>query len=217
MKKLNRILSGKNFTTENKDYKKNAEVVEEKVGELLTSLGYLWEKDPNMKRTPFRVAKMLLNETMRGTYLPSPKITLFPNDGHYEGVIFEGNIKVKSLCSHHLMPFIGVAHIAYIPLKSSKIFGLSKLNRIVDWFSRRPQLQENLTKQIHDFINEKIGPNLGVAVQIKASHMCVALRGIEDENSKMITAELSGAFLEKDNLARLEFYNFIGQLPSISI
>jgi GTP cyclohydrolase I len=178
-------------------------------GELLTTLGFDWQHDPNMKDTPARVIKAWVNELICGCYDSPPKITAFENVDHYDGMVFSGDIDVISLCCHHWLSFIGKAYISYIPTKKGKVIGLSKLNRIVEYFSRRPQIQENLTMQIHNYVNEVCVDNLGVAVHIKARHACVCNRGVK-HNSVMKTTKLSGVFLDNNNLAREEFYNFIG-------
>jgi GTP cyclohydrolase IA len=167
-----------------------------------------WQDDPNSQETPHRVAKMYINELYSGLYSPEPKITVFENIDTYDGIVFQGDIEVKSQCSHHHMPFFGKAYVAYIPGKSNKIIGLSKLNRIVEFFSRRPQVQENLTMQIHDFLNNILVDSPGVAVMIKAKHTCVSHRGIR-QSSVMKTSKLSGVFLEKSNDVRDEFYKFV--------
>jgi GTP cyclohydrolase IA len=141
----------------------------------------------------------------QGIYYEAPKITAFDNVDQYDGMVFQGNIDLKSICSHHSLPFIGKAHVAYLP--GTKVIGLSKLNRIVEWFARRPQVQENLTMQIHSYINEICENNKGVAVVIEASHMCACVRGVK-HNSTMMTSKLSGEFLESHEV-REEFYNFI--------
>lgn len=171
-----------------------------------------WEEDPNAVDTPKRVAKMFLKELYSGLYGEKPKITVFDNVDKYTGIVFQGNIEVKSQCSHHHMPFIGVAHVAYIPSIHGKIIGLSKLNRVVEYFSRRPQVQENLTMQIHEYLEKILGSSQGVAVYIEANHTCVSHRGI-GQNSTMKTVKLSGSFLEED-AARGEFYQFIHDLKS---
>lgn len=167
-----------------------------------------WEEDPNSKDTPRRVAKMYVNELLAGFYGKEPHITTFTNVDQYTGVVFQGGIEVKSLCSHHHMPFKGRAYVAYIPSEEGQIIGLSKLNRVVEFFSRRPQVQENLTMQIHDYIDKVLGHNEGVAVMIEAEHLCVSHRGIR-QNSEMKTAKLSGVFIDDKSLSRDEFYNFI--------
>lgn len=170
-----------------------------------------WWKDPNSADTPKRVAKMFINELWVGLNNPEPKITVFENVDAYDGMVFQGNIEVKSQCSHHHMPFFGKAHVAYVPGPSNRIIGLSKLNRIVEYFSRRPQVQENLTMQIHNYLEKLFGDARGIAVVIEANHTCVSHRGI-GQDSTMKTAKLSGVFIEKDNDARSEFYQFISNL-----
>lgn len=167
-----------------------------------------WENDPNSKETPKRVAKMFINDLWSGLYGEEPKITTFENLDTYDGMVFQGNIEVKSQCSHHHMPFFGKAHVAYIPGPSNKIIGLSKLNRIVEFYARRPQVQENLTMQIHKHLTELFGDSLGIAVLIEAKHTCVSHRGIR-QNSVMKTAKMSGVFLDNIDKSRDEFYNFI--------
>ncbi len=177
---------------------------------VLDALGFDWRNDPNMSDTPNRVAKSFVDDLIVGCYTDQPKITAFENVNKYDGLVFQGNIDVMSICSHHHLPFIGHAHVAYLPDPNGKIIGLSKLNRTVEWFARRPQVQENLTQQIHDFLNITIEGNAGIAVMIEASHMCACVRGVKHD-STMMTSKLSGAF--KDNPAvRDEFYNFVKRL-----
>ena len=183
----------------------------EHYGRYMDSLRIDWRNDPNSSDTPMRVAKAFVNDLAEGCYNEGPKITAFDNLGEYDGMVFQGNITVNSFCSHHHLPFIGVAHTAYIPSKDGKIVGLSKLNRIVEFYSRRPQVQENLTMQIHNHINKVCEGNLGVAVMVSAEHMCACVRGVKHD-ATMKTAKLSGVFMDNDNQARTEFYNFIKTL-----
>lgn len=169
-----------------------------------------FENDPNMQDTPRRVAKAFVDDLYQGCYTPPPKITAFDNVNNYDGMVFQGNITVNSTCSHHALPFVGNAHVAYIPSETGKVIGLSKLNRIVEYFARRPQVQENLTMQIHDYINEVCTGNKGVAVMIEANHMCACVRGVK-HNSTMMTSKMSGAFLNSD-ATRNEFYRFVDKL-----
>lgn len=178
-------------------------------GRLLTVFGFDWRNDPNMRETPKRVVKAWVNELACGCYQAPPKITAFDNIDQYDGIVFSGDIKVVSLCAHHLLVFTGKAFIAYCPQRDGKVIGLSKLNRIVEYFSRRPQIQENLTMQIHDYVAEICTGNLGVAVCIEAEHSCVRCRGVQHD-SIMKTAKLSGVFLDDKDQARQEFYNFVG-------
>ena len=176
-------------------------------GKYMDALGFDWRNDPNSSDTPMRVAKSFVNDLAEGCYTKAPNITTFDNVDGYDGIVFQGNIKVNSFCSHHHLPFIGVAHVAYIPTTTSKIIGLSKLNRTVEFFARRPQVQENLTMQIHDHINSLCEGNLGVAVMIEAGHNCVSCRGVKHQGASMKTSKLSGSFMDEDS-ARAEFYEF---------
>lgn len=179
-------------------------------GQYMTALGLDWENDPNSSDTPMRVAKAFVNDLAQGCYSDQPKITSFDNLDQYDGMVFQGNIDVKSFCSHHHLPFIGKAHVAYIPGRDGKVIGLSKLNRIVEWFARRPQVQENLTMQIHDHINSVCEGNLGVAVMVEANHMCACVRGVRHD-STMMTSKLTGVF-KTDDATRNEFYRFVDKL-----
>lgn len=182
----------------------------EKFGEFLDALGCDWKNDPNSQDTPRRVAKAYVNDLWAGRYNPFPKITTFPNE-EYDGIIFEGNIPIVSMCSHHHQTIIGKAHIAYIPKINSKIIGLSKLNRIVEHYSKRGAIQENLTVRIHDAISKIIEDNRGVAVMIEASHNCVQCRGVRHFGTSMKTSKLSGELINS-NKTRKEFYDFINNL-----
>ena len=179
-------------------------------GRYMTALGFDWENDPNSSDTPERVARAFVKDLAQGVYSKPPKITAFDNVDGYDGMVFQGNIKLHSLCSHHHLPFVGQAHVAYLPTPLGKVIGLSKLNRIVEFYSRRPQVQENLTMQIHRHIDEVCEKNLGVAVMIEASHMCTCVRGVKHEGV-MKTAKLSGNFFDWE-AARDEFYDFIRDL-----
>lgn len=173
----------------------------------LDALGFDWRNDPNSSNTPMRVAKAFVNDIAAGCYNEPPSVTAFPSDG-YDGIVSQCNIPVKSLCSHHHLAFTGVAHVAYIPSVSGKVIGLSKLNRIVEFYARRPQIQESMTRQIAEAIDKVCEGNLGVAVVIKAQHTCACLRGIKHDGCFMITSKLSGDFLS-DEKTRTEFYKFI--------
>ena len=183
----------------------------EHYGKYMDALKIDWRNDPNSLDTPMRVAKSFVNDLAEGCYTKEPNITTFENINGYDGMVFQGNIKVNSFCSHHHLPFVGNAHVAYIPTIESKIIGLSKLNRTVEFFARRPQVQENLTMQIHDYINGLCEGNFGVAVVVEANHMCACVRGVKHD-ATMKTAKLSGVFMDSDNQARTEFYNFIQTL-----
>ncbi len=184
---------------------KNATIAYES---FLDALRIDWRNDPNSKDTPMRVAKSFVNDLISGCYLPSPNITDFDNIDKYDGMVFVGNIDMKSLCAHHHLTFYGHAHVAYLP--GNVQIGLSKLNRIVEWFSRRPQSQENLTMLIHNYINSVCTGNTGVAVLIEAKHLCACVRGVR-HNSTMITSKFSGAFIN-DLETRKEFHDNISFL-----
>jgi len=180
-------------------------------GKYMDALKIDWRNDPNSSETPMRVAKAFVNDLAEGCYNEGPKITAFDNLDGYDGMVFQGNIKVNSFCSHHHLPFIGTAHTAYIPSKEGKIIGLSKLNRIVEHYARRPQVQENLTMQIHNHIDRVCEGNMGVAVMISANHMCACVRGVKHD-ATMKTSKLSGEFMRDGSKSRGEFYSFIGDL-----
>ena len=178
-------------------------------GRFLTAAGYDWQADPHSADTPKRVAKAWIRDLISGSVNDLSEISAFPNTEGYTGLICQTRIPVVSLCAHHNLSFVGVAHVAYIPgkAKEDKIVGLSKLNRIVDWYSRRPNIQESLTKQIHDKINELCVGNRGVAVVIESQHNCVRCRGIKND-SVMKTSQLSGYFFESTE-TRVEFFHLI--------
>ena len=178
----------------------------------LDALGFDWRDDPNSSGTPLRVAKAFVNDLAAGCYDSPPKLTSFPSNG-YDGMVFQGGIPVKSLCSHHHLAFTGVAHVAYIPSAEGRVIGLSKLNRIVEFYARRPQIQESMTVQIHTAINEVCEQNKGIAVMVSATHTCACLRGVKHDGCEMKTSKLSGDFLE-DGATRAEFYTFVANMQS---
>ncbi len=170
-----------------------------------------WEKNGALSGTPERIARMYINELLAGHYGPEPKITVFDNDSQYSGMVFQGDIDVKSMCEHHFMPFFGKCHVGIIPSKDGKLIGLSKINRIVDYFSRREQVQEKLTQQIHDKLKELLPDSRGIAVTLECNHTCVSHRGAKND-STMKTAQMSGLFLDNSMSSRDEFYRMINDL-----
>ena len=180
--------------------------MEEQIRHILKALG----EDPNREgllRTPQRVTEALAFLT-QGYRLDPGKVindALFTED--YEEMIVQKDIDFFSLCEHHLLPFFGKAHVAYIP--HHKIVGISKLARLVDVYARRLQVQERLTNQIANTIMEKLDP-LGVAVVIEAEHLCMRMRGVEKQNSLIITSTLLGAFRTRQE-TRNEFMTLIRQ------
>ena len=150
--------------------------------------------DDSLKDTPTRVAKMYVKEIFSGLNPANkPDITLFKNKYSYNQMLVEKNIAVYSNCEHHFVPIVGKAHVAYI--SNGTVIGLSKLNRLVQYCSQRPQVQERLTVQIANEIKEALGTE-DVAVLIDANHHCVSSRGVKDTGSSTITAEYCGKFLE---------------------
>lgn len=169
---------------------------------FLEALGFDPQSDPQTQQTSLRVAKSWVKDLMVGSITEPPNMTVFPNEENYNGVVIQTGIPVVSMCAHHNLPFTGYASVAYVP--QDKVVGLSKLNRIVDWFSRRPQMQESLTQQIHTFLSEKLECE-SVAVSIASKHLCCSNRGIKHPTSVMCTNKFSGVFMEPGNLIREEF------------
>jgi len=181
------------------------ELAAEHYGKFLEAIGFDYKADPQTIDTPKRVAKAWLKDLIIGSISSEPNITTFPNEENYDGLVVQSGIPIVSLCAHHNLPFTGYATVAYVP--GETVIGLSKLNRIVEWFSRRPQMQESLTQQIHDYIAQKMDCK-SVAVSIACKHTCCSNRGIKHP-SVMTTNKFSGVFMEKDNLIREEFLHAI--------
>ena len=160
--------------------------------------------DDSLKGTPGRVAKMYVDEIFSGLKPQNkPRATLFENNYSYHQMLVEKDITFYSNCEHHFVPIFGKAHVAYI--SSGKVIGLSKLNRIVQYYARRPQVQERLTNQIGAELREVLQTE-DVAVILDARHMCVCSRGIQDDTSATVTAFYSGAFESPEKLAELHHY-----------
>lgn len=174
--------------------------------EIMKALG-LRTDDDSLKNTPARVAKMFVREIFSGLSEVPPKITVQENKFNYNQMLIEKDIAVRSVCEHHFVPIVGVCHIGYVPDK--KLIGLSKLNRVADFYSRRPQVQERLTEQIRAFLVDSLQTE-SVIVTIDATHFCVVLRGVKDMNSVTRTTALGGVFLQKG--ARDEFLGAIGTI-----
>jgi GTP cyclohydrolase I len=157
-------------------------------------------EDPNYQQTPERVAKMYLEMFHGLREGAEPKITTFPNEEGYHHMVIEREIPFYSMCAHHFVPFYGHAHIAYIP--EAEVVGLSKLPRILEFYAKRPQLQERLTEQVAEFLWTKLQPQ-GVMVVIEARHLCVEMRGVKKAGALTTTSALRGCFA--DRLVREEF------------
>jgi GTP cyclohydrolase I len=160
--------------------------------------------DPHLRETPARVGRMYL-EIFRGLKEQSePAITCFPNSEGYSNMVIVKDIDFFSVCSHHMIPFFGKAHIAYIPGK--QIVGLSKIARIVEFYARRPQLQERLTEQVVDYIEQKLQPMGAIAV-VEARHLCMEMRGVEKSGALTTTSALRGCF--EQPRVREEFFDLL--------
>ncbi len=158
--------------------------------------------DDSLKGTPKRVAKMYIEEIFSGLNpVNKPKIALFDNKYQYNQMLVEKNITFYSNCEHHFVPIIGKAHVAYI--SSGKVIGLSKLNRIVQYYAKRPQVQERLTNQIAEELKEILQTE-DVAVIIDAKHLCVSSRGIKDETSSTVTSYFGGKFNTQEKIVELQ-------------
>lgn len=179
----------------------------EAYGQFLDALGCDWRNDPNSSDTPRRVAKKYVLEQWKGRYDLPPSITSFPSDG-YDGLVTECNIPLTSMCSHHHESILGRVHISYIPSEEGRVIGLSKLNRIVEHFGKRGAIQEQLTMAIHQAVDKVCEGNIGVAVQVVATHQCVSCRGTNHQGASMITTKLSGNFFTKPEV-RNEFFDAI--------
>lgn len=181
------------------------EIIQEHFAQIMHTLGLDLEDD-SLKGTPYRVAKMYVKEIFEGLNPKNkPVARQFNNHYDYKDMIVEKNIQVTSFCEHHFLPFIGKAHVAYIS-SGKRVIGLSKINRIVDYYSRRPQVQERLTLQIADELQSALETE-DVAVFIDSKHLCVSMRGIEDISSTTITSEFRGAF--KEEATQRKFIDFI--------
>lgn len=180
------------------------DIIKDDVRHIMETLG-LDLSDDSLKGTPNRVAKMFVKEIFGGLDPDKkPKASTFENKYKYGEMLVEKNITVYSTCEHHLLPIVGKAHVAYI--SSGTVVGLSKMNRIVDYFAKRPQVQERLTIQIVEELQKVLGTK-DVACVIDAKHLCVNSRGIRDIESSTVTSEFGGKF--KDKQTRREFLDYI--------
>ena len=183
---------------------KKIELIRKDINHIMETLG-LDLSDDSLKGTPNRVAKMFVNEIFAGLNPhKKPSASTFDNKYKYGEMLVEKNISVYSTCEHHLLPIVGKAHIAYI--SSGKVVGLSKMNRIVDYFAKRPQVQERLTIQIVKEL-QKVLQTKDVACVIDAKHLCVNSRGIRDVDSSTVTSEFGGEFKNKET--KREFLDYI--------
>ena len=174
------------------------------VKEIIRILGLCPDQDPNLVNTDRRVARMYLDIFSGLDEGTRPRLTTFPNEEHYTSMVMEKEIPFYSMCAHHFVPFYGHGHIAYIP--NDKIVGLSKLPRLLEFFARRPQIQERLTEQVAGVLEEELRPQ-GVMVVIEARHLCVEMRGVKKPGAVTVTSAIRGIFLQK--AVREEFLDLL--------
>jgi GTP cyclohydrolase I len=171
------------------------------------NIGIVWNKkcfdEESQKNTPDRIKRFMQELKDKQDF----KFTVFDNDKHYNDMVILKNINFMSFCSHHLLPFTGIAHVGYIPAQDGKICGISKLARTVDKFASMPQLQERMTYEIANFLVEKLEPE-GVIVVVEATHMCISERGVKKTESIMITSAVRGIFKTDENVKE-EFLKLI--------
>ena len=180
------------------------EIIKQNIENILTTLG-MDLTDDSLKKTPDRVAKMYVKEIFGGLNpIKKPSSSTFENKYKYNEMLVEKNITVYSTCEHHLLPIVGRAHVAYI--SNGTVVGLSKMNRIVDYFAKRPQVQERLTIQIVKELQKVLNTD-NVACIIDAKHLCVNSRGIRDIESSTVTAEFGGKF--KEESVKREFLDYV--------
>ncbi len=181
--------------------------VQQRLQDVLESLVIDTTSDHNTQDTARRIAKMYVTEVFRGRYFRAPTVTQFPNAERLNELMIVGPVKVRSACSHHFCPIIGHVWIGLMPNERSKLIGLSKYVRLTDWIMTRPQIQEEAITQLADLLVNKVKPD-GLAVVMEADHFCMHWRGVKDENARMTTSVMRGAFL-KDHSLRREFLSLI--------
>ena len=179
--------------------------VAEKWEELMRILLIDIEHDHNTKETSERVARMWIDEVMKGRYHAPPKATTFPNAKKLNEIYSVGPITVRSMCSHHFVPILGRCWVGVIP--GSKVVGLSKFNRSIDWIMSRPQIQEEAAVQVADMLEKALEP-IGVAVVIDADHMCMSWRGVKEHDCSMANSVVRGVFAQNPS-AKKEFFDII--------
>ncbi len=183
------------------------DIIEQKFTDIMKVLG-LDLTDDSLAETPTRVAKMFIQEIFWGLDFEAfPKCTTVENKMNYDEMVVERNVNVQSQCEHHFLPIIGKCHVAYIP--KDKVLGLSKIPRVVEYFSRRPQIQERLTEQVFHALQFILDTD-NIAVTIDASHTCVSSRGVEDQGASTVTSKLGGCF-KSDPAVRAEFMNLVNK------
>ena len=177
------------------------DAAERAAGDLLRALGVDTDTE-NLRDTPGRMVRAYAELFSSRPF----DLTTFPNDEGYDELVLARSIPVRSVCEHHLLPFVGVAHVGYLP--ATRIIGLSKLARVVEHFASRPQVQERLTKQVADWLSAQLQPK-GVGVVIEAEHTCMTLRGVRAQGSSTVTSTMLGT-LRSDARSRQEFFALAG-------
>lgn len=181
--------------------------LEQKFAEIFDILR-IDRNDPNSMDTPLRLSRMWINELLVGRFTAPPKMTVFPNRKNVDELVISKNIKVMSVCSHHWQPITGTCSIGYVP--RHKVIGLSKFTRIVEWFSRRGQIQEELGEQIADFLIEMLDP-IALGVVISSKHYCMIARGVEAADSSVMITSVMRGDLSANQALRNEFLRLIGE------
>lgn len=179
--------------------------VQQAIQALLHALVIDTDTDHNTRETAARVARMYVHEVFKGRYLPPPKVTDFPNAKHLDEIYTVGPITVRSACSHHFVPITGQCWIGVKP--GERIIGLSKFNRLVEWVMARPQIQEEAAIMLADTIEDLIAPE-GIAVIVKARHLCMTWRGVKDNGTEMVTSVMRGIFRDEAK-ARAELMDIL--------
>ena len=189
--------------------------IEDEVAEafqgVLKALVINTDDDHNSQDTARRVSKMFVHEIFRGRYYPPPDVTAFPNVKQYDQIYMSGPMSINSTCAHHFQPIAGKAYVGIFP--GNKVIGLSKFNRMVDWIASRPQIQEEMTEQIADMIENETGAK-GVAVIIKAEHFCMTARGVKEHESDMLTSVVRGVFRDEPQI-KSEFFSLLSNMKGM--
>jgi GTP cyclohydrolase IA len=180
----------------------DVEAAQRAAGDLLSALGFDHASDESLRDTPGRIARMYAELLTPTVFEP----TTFPNDGGYDELVVATGIPFHSLCEHHMLPFVGIAHVGYLP--GERIIGLSKLARVVELFARSLQVQERLTTQVARWLDDHLQPK-GVGVVLEAEHMCMSLRGVQKPGARTVTSALHG-LVRDDSRTRQEFLSLTG-------
>jgi GTP cyclohydrolase IA len=181
--------------------------VQARLHEVLQALVIDTDSDHNTRETAKRVARMYVDEVFSGRYQPMPAVTEFPNVTRLNELMIVGPIRVRSACSHHLVPIVGKLWIGLLPNEHSNLIGLSKYVRLCNWVMARPQIQEEALKMLADQLQDLVRPD-GLAVVMEAQHLCMSWRGVKDEGSVMTSSVMRGAFI-KDPALRREFLSLM--------